>query len=284
MAEGVSRRRRGGAVARILNKGEAAPEPKAAAERVAVREVPLSAIEGHPAQPRQHRDATALEELARSIEAHGLLQPIVVMAKGDHFTLVAGSRRLAAHHRLGRASITASVLPAADMDTLAIVENLQRRDLMPIEEAEALERLKRERKLTLAQLRAIVGKSVSYLSEIISVAGLPPTIMDEARAREASGQPVPRGTLVEIARMKDPDAQLKTWRRALREAGGSRRATVRSMRRPTPPPSSPVLMAREIDKLSGALDQVRLTGKTGGRMRSSLRALRERIDRLLGDD
>jgi ParB family chromosome partitioning protein len=257
-------------------------------EIVQVREVRLDLIDGHPNQPRRLSDDAALAELARSIDAHGLLQPIILKPVGGRFQLVAGSRRLAAHVTLGRTDITAIILPDADADTVAIVENLHRRNLSPTEEAEALANLKTRRHLTLAQLQPLVGKSVSYLSEIIAISGLSAPILAAARAREVEGRPIPRGTLVEIARIKDPDEQARTWRRVM-EANGSKRAAVRAVRRMPKPKAdtaspSPVLLVREVDRLRTMLKRVEFRGTSGARLRSTLQALRDRIDSLLTED
>ncbi|SNB76605.1 chromosome segregation DNA-binding protein [Arboricoccus pini] len=272
----------------VKASGRAVRSTKKAAEGPAsVSEVAIASIDPHPNQPRRHIDEEALKELARSIEAHGLLQPIVLQRIGDRYQLIAGSRRLAAHGRLGRTRVPAVILPDADSDTMAMVENLHRRDLTPIEEAEGLAWLKRQRRLTLAQMHALVGKSVSYLSEIVGIANLPRAILDEARARESAGKPVPRGTLVEISRIKDKTEQARTWRKVVSSEGGKRdaaRAARRPDRKPTAGANSPLAYVRDVDRFRVSLKTIDLRGKSGAHLRTSLKALRDQIDRVLAGD
>jgi ParB family chromosome partitioning protein len=116
------------------------PEAPASEPEVAPRdELPLDRIRANPFQPRKNFDPVGLEELVQSIRQHGLLQPIVVRANGDAYDLVSGERRLRAFRELGRTTIPALVrtgVSDGEMLELALVENLQRRDLDPIERAQ----------------------------------------------------------------------------------------------------------------------------------------------------
>jgi ParB family chromosome partitioning protein len=109
----------------------------------ALREVPVTAIRPNPFQPRRDFDPAALAELAASIEASGLLQPVIVRTSGAGYELVAGERRWRAVQQLGWARVPAVVRDVDDraLLTLALIENLQREDLNPIEEARAYQRL-----------------------------------------------------------------------------------------------------------------------------------------------
>jgi ParB family chromosome partitioning protein len=191
-------------------------------------ELDVAAIRPNPAQPRKAVDGTALGELADSIERHGLLQPIVVKPDGDGYMLVAGQRRLLAHERLGRPRI-AALLTSGRPDELALIENLQREDLPPLDEAEALAALKARYGYSQDELARTLAKAKSTISELLSLDGL----AEEVKARvRASPRPVSKSFLVELARLPGSDAQLAFWREM--EAAPTVRAA-RVARRPRPP-------------------------------------------------
>lgn len=117
-------------------------------------------IRPNPYQPRKNFDEAGLAELVESIQRHGLLQPVVLRSLGDGYELVSGERRVRAFRQLGRPSIPAIVRPSvsdAEMLELALVENLQRRDLDPIERALGYQRMMRELGLTQDQVAEKVG-------------------------------------------------------------------------------------------------------------------------------
>ncbi|MBN1435144.1 ParB/RepB/Spo0J family partition protein, partial [Candidatus Fermentibacterales bacterium] len=118
-------------------------------------------IDSNPYQPRRVWDETELEALAGSIRAAGLLQPLIVRKKGARFQLIAGERRLRAARLAGLASVPAIVRDASEQEmlALALIENIQRRDLGPIEKAEAFRRLSEEFSLSQEQLAECVGMS-----------------------------------------------------------------------------------------------------------------------------
>jgi ParB family chromosome partitioning protein len=190
-------------------------------------EIDIAAIEANPDQPRQQVDPLALAELAVSIERHGLLQPIVVQEWEDRYLLVAGQRRLLAHQQLRRSRIPALIVKGA-ADELALIENLQRQDLTPLEEAAALARLRMKHGYNQDELAQIVAKAKSTISELLSLNDLPEAIKAEIRAAEP---PVAKSVLVELARTPGREAQLAMWRR-LRRRGATVRAA-RAGRRPT---------------------------------------------------
>jgi ParB family transcriptional regulator, chromosome partitioning protein len=148
--------------------------------------IPIASIVPNPAQPRRDFKEAELAELATSIKSHGLLQPILVRPKGDTYELVAGERRLRAASKLGWESIPAVVRPIEDraLLTLALVENLQRSDLNPIEEAEGYQRLIDEFNLTQQQVADAVAKDRSTIANALRVLQLPTTI----RAMLVGGQ------------------------------------------------------------------------------------------------
>ena len=139
-------------------------------EVLELQHLPLASIEVSGHNPR--RAFGALDELAASIEEHGLLQPVVVrQTGGERFELIAGHRRVEALRRLGREYVPA-IVRRADVDqayVLTLVENLQRADLRPTEEALALETLVRERGWTTRQVAAAIKRSQAYVSKRLRV-------------------------------------------------------------------------------------------------------------------
>lgn len=151
------------------------PEPSAD-EIKAADELPVEAIRANPYQPRRHFDPEALEELKASIQEHGLLQPIVVR-KGPTggYEIVAGERRFRASKLLGKTMVKAIVREVDDagMQTLALVENLQRADLNPLEKARALKAMMSAQGLTQEGVAARVGKDRTTVANLLRLLELP---------------------------------------------------------------------------------------------------------------
>jgi ParB family chromosome partitioning protein len=141
--------------------------------------VPVGAVAPNPKQPRTEFDQGGIDALAASIDSVGLLQPIVVRADGDGYVLVAGERRLRAAKQLGHAEIAAVIRqPTDDQTNLteALVENLQRLDLNPLEEAAAYQELLEEFAMTHDEVASRVGKSRSTVTNTLRLLQLPITI------------------------------------------------------------------------------------------------------------
>ncbi|MDA8124124.1 MAG: ParB/RepB/Spo0J family partition protein [Deltaproteobacteria bacterium] len=163
-------------------------------------QVPLAEVQSDPNQPRKYMDPAALEELTASVGQMGVIQPIVCRqdgATGLVYT-VAGERRCAAARKAGLPAIPAVFVNGDNCAEMALVENLLRADLTPIEEAEALKRLMDAHAYQQDQLAQIIGKSVPTISETLSLNRLPKEIRDECRQNPL----VPKRVLVEIARKK----------------------------------------------------------------------------------
>lgn len=152
------------------------------------REIPISSIRANQYQPRKTFKAEELEELRNSIRVTGLLQPITVrqLSEDNSFELVAGERRLRAAQLLGWTNIPAIVREYDDqtMLTLALVENLQRSDLNPIEEAEGYARLAEEFSLTQIEIAKLVGKDRSTIANLLRILQLPSSIRKMVEAGE----------------------------------------------------------------------------------------------------
>jgi ParB family chromosome partitioning protein len=200
-------------------------------------EIRLENIRPNPNQPRRSFDEQGLEELAQSIARHGLLQPVTVKrAQGsDAYLLVAGERRFRAMEKLGRGTITA-IVTDGNVDEIAIIENLQREDLHPVDQADALARLVETHSYTQEQVAQVIGKARSSVAELLQIARLPGVIKDEARAVE-----IAKSVLIEVARLGSAAAQVDAWRKIREDR------TIRAVREvrsggqgPTKPPRSTV--------------------------------------------
>lgn len=158
-----------------------------------LRTIKLSQITADPDQPRRHFDEAGLEELTASIREHGVLQPIVVIPHGEgKYQIVAGERRFRASGRAGKDSIPALVrtLSAQHKLELSLIENIQRRDLNPLETATAYAKLRDQFNLTLEEIGVRVGgKSVSAISNTIRLLKLPMAVKEAvAKGELTEGQ------------------------------------------------------------------------------------------------
>src|SRR5437763_12494666 len=140
--------------------------------------VPIHEIVPNPEQPRRHFDDEALGQLANSIRRHGLLQPLVVRRVAGRYELIAGERRLRAAIRAGleRLPVVVREARAEDRLELALIENVQRENLTPLEEAEAYRHLLDEYGLTQDELAERVGKSRPAITNTLRLLGLPDAV------------------------------------------------------------------------------------------------------------
>ncbi len=179
--------------------GPAAPQPVAGAR---FAELPLGAITPNPLQPRTHFDEEALEELVTSIREVGLLQPVVVRETSpDRYELVMGERRWRASQQAGATTIAAIVRDTSDDDMLrdALLENLHRQELNPLEEAAAYQQLLNEFGTTHEELGARIGRSRPQITNTIRLLQLPPAVqrrvaagvLSAGHARAILGLPTP---------------------------------------------------------------------------------------------
>jgi len=143
--------------------------------------LPVSLIEPHPEQPRRRFDEEALAELAQSIASRGVIQPIIVRPLSNgRYQLVAGERRWRAAQKAQVHEIPALVrdLDDADVMALALIENIQREDLNPVEEARAYQRLAEHQNMTQAEIAKLVEKSRSHVANLQRLLALPDTVLD----------------------------------------------------------------------------------------------------------
>ncbi len=242
-------------------------------------ELDVGAIQPNPHQPRREVDEAALAELAASIERHGLLQPIIVAAAGTGYVLVAGQRRWLAHRRLGRERIPA-LLTTGAVDELALIENLQREDLSPLDEAAALAALKERHGYGLDQLAKALAKAKSTVSELLSLTRIAPSVQDAIRT---APRPPSKSLLIELARIEGEAAQRAWWEDLDRGQGATVRAARARRQSKSPNPAKPAAdLAGNGRRLLAGLE-----GVTGTAVRRDaaamevLRRLHDRIGRIL---
>ncbi|MDI6895378.1 MAG: ParB/RepB/Spo0J family partition protein [Bacillota bacterium] len=153
-----------------------------------VQDIPVEQVRPAPGQPRQKVAEEGLAELAQSVRAHGVLQPVLVRPVSGGYELVAGERRWRAAVMAGLSSIPAIVRDVGEAERLelALVENLQRQDLNPMEEAGGFRQLMERFGYTQEQLAARVGKSRSYVANALRLLGLAPAVQEMVEAGRLS--------------------------------------------------------------------------------------------------
>src|SRR5947199_5408268 len=164
----------------------AAPAPLR--EHGGVQEIAVELIDRNPYQTRRNINEQALTELAASITANGVIQPIVVRQAGERFQLIAGERRWLASQRAGKTTIPAVIKQVSNEQALemTIVENLQREDLNPMEHARAFERLSREFSLTQEQMSHRTGKERATIANYLRLMKLPAPVQQAIESAELS--------------------------------------------------------------------------------------------------
>ncbi|HWH37270.1 MAG TPA: ParB/RepB/Spo0J family partition protein [Candidatus Limnocylindrales bacterium] len=218
-------------------------------------ELPISDIVRNPYQPRQEFDENSLDELAASIAEHGVLQPILVNETPNGYVLVAGERRLRASQRAGLERIPAVVRSVAEREqlALALVENLQRTDLSPLDEARAFRRMIVDFGLTQEEVAARVGRSRSGVANTVRLLDLPRPVQDALAAGTIS-----EGHGRAIAGLGDEPAQVQVLR-LVTERSMSVRQTEELVRRlrdgaPSSPVARPIRDADpELERIAGSL-------------------------------
>ena len=165
---------------RALGRGLSALFPEKATEAapsasVGVRELQITDIDPNPVQPRTVFEPERLSELAESIRANGIIQPLIVRRRGDRYELVAGERRLRAARLAGLERVPAVIQDLADekLLELSLVENIQREDLKPIELAHPFDRMVRELKLSHEQIGQRTGKDRTTITNLLRLLRLP---------------------------------------------------------------------------------------------------------------
>lgn len=186
-----------------------------------IQEVPVEDLSPSPFQPRTAMEEESLAELVESVKTHGILQPLVARREGAHLQVIAGERRLQAAKRAGLARVPVVVREASNQEMLelALVENLQREDINPMEAAAAYRRLMTEFHLTQEQIAERVGKSRPAVANSLRLLKLPEPIRESLRGGEIDES---HGKI--LAGIRDERVVLRLWRRIVR-SGLSVKAT-----------------------------------------------------------
>lgn len=182
-----------------------------------VEEIELAAIRPNPYQPRRTFDEAALQELAASIKESGVFQPIILRQPNpelNRYEIIAGERRFRASKLAGKTTIPAIVRTMSDsqMMEVAVLENLQREDLTPLEEAQAYQSLMDRLQLTQAQVAERLGKSRPYIANYLRLLGLPQPVKDMLENHRLS-----MGQARTLLGLKDERALVKLAQRAVKE-------------------------------------------------------------------
>lgn len=179
-----------------------------------IKELFISMIDPNPDQPRREFEEQALNDLAESIRVHGLLQPILVRPIGERYIIIAGERRLRAARIAGFTKIKCIVQVCSDqeMTERALIENIQRADLSPIEEGLAYEKLIKDYGLNQEQVAQRVGKARATVANLLRVIQLPGTVLDLLRDNKIS-----LGHAKVLLGVKDTSLQVLTAEKAAKE-------------------------------------------------------------------
>lgn len=175
-------------------------------EKMEIKEIPLRDILKNPHQPREIFEEKALRELSQSISEVGVIQPIVVRRRGTKYELIVGERRIRASRQAGLTKIPAVIRQLSEDERLelTLIENLQRKDLTPLEEAGVYLKLIRDLKLTQQQVAQKVGKSPHLVSNMLRLLRLPQKVKDDV-----SRETISKGHAFALLRLKDEGIQLR---------------------------------------------------------------------------
>ena len=177
-------------------------------QRTLLAAIPIEQIHPNPQQPRRFIDPQSLAELTESVRARGILQPIIVKHDGAGFMIMAGERRYQAARRAGVQTLPA-IVRDDDPNEIALIENLQREDLTPLEEAEGLGVMIARYGFTHQTLAQLLHKSRPYVSNMLVLTRLPAEVKAEIHRHPS----ISREILMAIARQPNETDMLKLWRR-----------------------------------------------------------------------
>ena len=190
-------------------------------EKGGVVEIEIGKIDNDPNQPRENFEPSALQDLADSIKVHGVIQPIIVVAKGDRYTIIAGERRFRASKLAGKKTIPAIVKTYTDKEIkeIALIENVQREDLNPIETARGMQALIDEYGFTQDKLAERLGKSRPVIANFLRLLNLQPEVVSMIESGKLSA-----GHARSLVVVNDPEVQVKLAKMAV-----TKKVTVRDM-------------------------------------------------------
>ena len=183
------------------------------AEKSAYQLLPIYKVEPNPDQPRQDFDEAELQALSESISEHGIIQPLAVRElKSGYYQIIAGERRWRAARLAGLSEVPAVIIEADDRKVmeLALIENLQRQDLNPVEEAQGYQSLIRDYGLTQEEAAARVGKSRPAVANALRLLGLSPEVLEKVRSGDLSA-----GHARAVLSLKTPKKQLEATQKII---------------------------------------------------------------------
>lgn len=238
-----------------LIPGGSVPQPPTAGESSAsgVQNVPVESIVPNPRQPRAHFDPDSIEELAVSIREHGIIQPLLVSRTetGNGYILIAGERRWQAAQRAGLREVPVIVRQTTDQERLelALIENIQRADLNPLEEANAYRQLNEEFRLSHEEIAARVGKSRVSITNTLRLLKLPPIVqqalvegnLSEGHARALLGLNSPQAQEAAFRQIRERGLTVRQTEELVNKLKGEKPAPAP---KPVPPPDVKALQER----------------------------------------
>jgi ParB family chromosome partitioning protein len=249
-------------------------------QRTVLTVVAVASVEPNPEQPRRHFAEDKLAELAASILERGLLQPIVVRRRAEGgYQLLAGERRFRAARLAGLDRLPAVVRDGGDALEIALIENLQREDLEPLEEAEALATLVERHGYSHREVADLLGKSRPYVSNTLALTRLPDAVKSDLHQE---GRTFSREVLMGIARQPDAEAAVTLWKRLKLEAMSVRqfreeRISAAGRRSPI---REVVLAARRLNRCLRRLERSQVESGDAGALGRALRRTRRLVERV----
>ena len=222
--------------------------------------IDINDIKPNTGQPRKHFDEEKLEELASSIQQHGLIQPIVLRKLKTGYEIVAGERRWRACRIVGLKEVPCIVKELTDEENmlLAIIENMQREDLNPIEEAEGLKQMIDTYGLTQEQVSYSVGKSRPYITNSLRLLKLP----EEVRTLTASGE-ISVGHAKALAAVKDRDKQITLAKKTAKDGLSVRQIELMAKETKAPARKAPKVKKSADENALGTKVNLNRKGKKG---------------------
>jgi len=247
-------------------------------------ELPITYLNPDPDQPRKSLDPQALEELVASVKTYGVIQPILFrIAPGSSgvispdnpggLLVVAGERRFQAALQANLETIPGICVDGNSAE-IALVENMLRQDLTPVEEAEGLQQLMTQQQYTQEQLGGIIGKAQNTLSELLSINKLPPEIRDACRADRT----ISKSVLITIAKKKQARGMITAY--TAYKAKQQKGKTVRQKNDPNDPQALCDLLDKALTKI-GALDTAAWSEENKTSFAASLASLKAGIESYL---
>lgn len=248
-----------------------------------VIQIEVSALQPNPLQPRGSITPESLVDLVDSIKEHGILEPLVVAKTPAGFQIIAGERRWRASKLAGLTHVPALIRETSPkgMLEMALVENVQRIDLNPLDRAKGFERLMHEFGLTTSEIAVRIGKSVAYVSNSIRLLSLPDALKDGLLSGLIS-----EGHARALAAIDDQGLMLEAYKIILRESGSVRRAEELARRMKSKSKQSTAgmgvrqdqlrIVSEELDKLQEEMEQKLNDGISEDNRKSTVRLVRSR--------